>query len=565
MVARDRVIIAALLAVTVALPAIAGAAAGSLDIPRNDDWSYRGIALRLFTIGRLALDGAAQTAVIGQVLVTQPLLWLTGGAWWSFLAVGILASTTAVVAGYLLLRALLDRRDATLAIGGLVLFPGYLAYVLSYMSDVPALASQFACLLVASAAIARHPISYRLFLVALAIGCFGFSVREFALAAPAAVLAVLVVMEPARPRTWLTVLAVGFVCLGILVARALLPGQLGSVPWTLGTIKVLAAAITSSFVLAPIALLAALRWHRVWSWRHVSLGVVTGVMVISVVLVAGSFPHVMVFGLITQWGAPHPYSMLGVRPELFPGATWSAIGLLALVATVLVAGVATGVVGAHVRRARHEPQKIRNRLGSIPGLMAIFALTVTVGLTAFGLVGAFYDRYLWPLIPVVSALLLYVPLDLRPGTLTSRPNLGDPPRAAALSVRLSSASFLSWGLLAAMSAAIMLNSNAYDGARWRAAQRLVALGYPAASTDAGPEWVHSHQSGLATVIAPGDGLLWYQRQWPNYRICAFAADAGSAVADSTLIHSDPDAYRLYLFFGPSEPFDYFKVANRDCP
>jgi hypothetical protein len=550
--------------VTVALPAITGAAAGSLDIPRNDDWSYRGIALRLFTTGRLALDGAAQTAVIGQVLVTQPLLWLTGGAWWSFLAVGVLASLTAVVAGYVLLRRLLDRRDATLAIAGLVLFPGYLAYVLSYMADVPALASQFVCLLVGSVAIARQPISLRLILVALAIGCFGFSIREFALAAPAAVVAVLVILEPARPRTWLTILVVGFVCLGILVARALLPGQLGSVPWALGTIKVLTAAVTSSFVLAPVAFLAALRWHRVWSRRHVSLGVVIGVMVISLVLVAGLFPHVMVFGLITQWGAPHPYSMLGVRPELFPGVSWSAIGLLALIATALVGGVTAGVAGAHLRRARQDPQRIRARLGSPLGLLALFAALVTVGLTAFGLVGAFYDRYLWPLIPVVSALLLYVPLDLRPRSSTGSPDLRDWPRMGTRATGLRSASLLSWTLLAAMSAAIMLNSNAYDGARWRAGQRLLTLGYPAAWTDAGPEWVHSHQTGLARVTAPGDGLLWYQRQWPSYRLCAFAADFGSAVADSSLIHLDPDAYRLYLFFGPSEPFYYFKVVNRVC-
>jgi 4-amino-4-deoxy-L-arabinose transferase-like glycosyltransferase len=543
-------------------------AAGTLDVPRNDDWSYRGIATRLFATGRFELDGAAEAAVLGQILLVQPLLWLSGGASWAFLAAGILFGSVAAVAGYVLARRFVDRGPAMLAIGVLLAFPAYLAYGISFMTDVPAIACQFACLGLASVAISRHPIRGRWLAAGLIVGCIGFSIREFALAAPAAVIAVLLLREPARPRTWLTVGGTGLVCVAILFSRFLLPGQLGAVPWELRPIQALLPPfVTVCFVLSPVALLAALRWRGLWKTRDIAIGLVLGGVAVTSLVRIGIFPHVLLYDLITQWGSPSEQMLMGDRPKLFSDTAWSVIGALALTATLFVSGVVAGVVGAHLRRATREPDRIRNRLGSPLGLVTIFVLLVALGLFAFGLVGWLFDRYLWPAIPPLAVLLLHVPFDMRRDRTVEPVGIShkNPPRTDPATAGLGSAAVLYVGVLSVMALAFLLNTNAFDGARWRAAQTLVGLGYPAQATDAGPEWVNSHQTGFATLTTPGEGLEWWQKHWPSFRLCAFAASSPEAISGSSLITVDPVAYQLYLFLGPAEPFYMYRITSAECP
>ena len=552
----------------VVLPIVVGAITGTLEIPRNDDWSYRGIATRLFATGRLELDGAAEAAVLGQIGFVQPLLWLSGGASWAFLAAGILFSLFAVVFGYLLARRFLDRRSSAFAIGALVLFPAYLPYAISFMTDVPALACQFACLGLAAVAINRQPISGRWLAAALAVGCLGFSIREFALAAPAAVIVALFIREPSRPRTWFTIVATGSTCLAILVSRFLLPGQLGDVPWELKPIQaLLLPVITVSFVLSPVALIAAIRWRTIWRTADVVLGLVFGGIAVLSLVRLGIFPHVMLYDLITQWGSPGADNQIGDRVKLFSDVAWSAIGVLALIATLLFTAVTGGIAGAHLRRAARQPDRIRRRLGSPPGLLSIFVLGVTVGLAGFGLVGWLFDRYLWPIIPPLAALLLYVPHDMRSAQ-TPGPWEGSVGRrrgSDATRLAMRSAAVLYACVLTAMASAFLFNTDTYDGARWRAAQSLVALGYRAETVDAGPEWTNSHQTGFATVVQPGNGLSWWQSHWPSFRMCAFVAAFPQAIPGASLIRMEPNAYKLYLFLGPDEPFYYYRVAKPGCP
>ena len=102
---------------------IVGVASGTLDIPRNDDWSYRRIALELFQSGGLELDYAARPFLIGQIVIAQPFLWLSGGADWGFVFAGVAFQSLAIIAGYLALRRLLSPPLAALSIGLLVSFP----------------------------------------------------------------------------------------------------------------------------------------------------------------------------------------------------------------------------------------------------------------------------------------------------------------------------------------------------------------------------------------------------------------------------------------------------------
>jgi hypothetical protein len=570
---RDVWIVLGLLVVSVVVPLIVGAASGTLDIPRNDDWSYRGIASRLFSTGRLELDGAAEAAILGQVLLVQPLLWLSGGAWWAYLGAGLIAASLAVVAGYLLLRLLVDRWAAALGVGLLLLFPAYLAYVISFMSDVPAIAAQFGSLGLASVALRRDGIDNRWLWGSLVLGCLAFSIREFALAAPVAVIAVLIVREPTRRRSWLATVAVGLAVAGILLARFLLPGQLGDVAWEANPIQILLPpAMTLALVLSPVASLAAYRWWPYWLGRDVVVGLAIGGIVTAAILRLGLFPNVLLYDLVTQWGAPAAGNLLGQRPKLFGDEAWATFAVVALVATVVIGGVIGGIAGAHLRRARADRGGFGMRVASPPGLLFVFTILVLAGLSAFGLVGWLFDRYLWPIVPPLAALLLYVPPDLR-----ADPSVGAG-RAEAALVRNRPAFLLRGGgaatllcvaVLGFMSAAFLLNTNAYDGARWRAAARLADQGFDPATVDGGPEWTDSHQTGLAIVANPVEGLKswhkWWHKSWPDFHLCAYVASSDFRVPDSSLIEVDPEAYRLYLFAGPSAPFYYFRVAPPECP
>lgn len=564
---RDLWIVIGLLVVSVVIPLIVGAASGTLHIPRNDDWSYRGIASRLFSTGRLELDGAAEAAILGQVLLVQPLLWLSGGAWWGYLLAGLIAATVTVSAGYLLLRQFLDRGSAALSMAVLVLFPAYLAYVISYMSDVPAIAAQFGCLALASVALTRPGISSRWLAASLVVGCIAFAIREFALAAPVAVVVVVVAREPTRPRTWAAALGVALAVGGILLARALLPGQLGDVGWQTNPIQILLPPMmTLALVLSPVAIFAALRWWPFWRGRDVLVGLLIGGIVTAAMLRLELFPHVLLYDLVTQWGAPAAGMLLGQRPKLFGDEVWSAIAVVALVAAILAGGVIGGIAGVHLRRARADGRDALKRLGSPQGLLFVFTTFVLAGLSAFGLVGWLFDRYFWPIIPPLAALLLYVPPNLearRADVVPTSSSFGD--RPPLVSRGAGGAAALCLAILAFMAAAFLLNSNAYDGARWRAAEALVGQGFTLATVDAGPEWTDSHQTGLAVVTDPVEGLTWWQKSWPNFVLCAYVAQSEYAIPGSTLVSVDPEAYRLFLFAGPAGPLYSFRVAKPECP
>ena len=166
-----------LLLLAVVLPLVVGAVAGSLEIPRNDDWSYRRIAVDLARTGEFALDGISETMIIGQVLFVQPFLALSGAELWAFTIVGVVFAAGGILSAFAMARRVLPAREAALAAALLAIFPGYLAYATSFMSDVPALAAQFLCLALGAIAIRRRPVHMGWLLASVAMGIFAFSIR----------------------------------------------------------------------------------------------------------------------------------------------------------------------------------------------------------------------------------------------------------------------------------------------------------------------------------------------------------------------------------------------------
>jgi Dolichyl-phosphate-mannose-protein mannosyltransferase len=574
---RDIWALAGLLALAIVLPTVIGAISGSLDIPRNDDWTYRRIALKLFETGRLELNGFEAMILVGQLVVAQPFLWLSGGATWGLTMVGVLSAAITIVAGYLLVRRLVSPGRAALAMLLLPLFPGFLPYAASYMTDLPAMAAEFVCLGLGIAALGGGRIRGRWFVASLAFGVFGFSVREFAIAAPASVLAAAVLVQPRRLAPWLSGFAVLASCVAIYYVRSRLPSQLGVTVHPLSDYfsdRVARGVSSLAFVLLPAAVVAAATWWRHWRLPDAAVGLVLGSYLVhervADLVATGVMPPVLLDNLASQWGTPYEYATLGgIRPVLFSDIAWSAINGLALVATILVFAVAAGILGFHVRKTMRAPRAVPARLASPAGIVLMFVVATVLGLIVFGLIGNIYDRYFWPVVPTLAALMLIPPLveervvDVHQTTVEDgderRSGVARPidaiPTITALTLIV---------LLGGIGLSFLLNSAAFDSARWRAGERLVHLGVRAESIDAGFEWVGYHATGLASFAHPVPAPTLWEGLFPSFRLCGFVAATPQSLPGARLVAVDLHAYRLLLFAGPDETLYLYRVDGPRC-
>jgi hypothetical protein len=545
----------------VVLPVVVGAMAGSLEIPRNDDWSYRRISLDLARTGQLALDGASQTMIVGQILLAQPFLWLSGLQPWGFAAAGIVFATGAMVSAYVLARQILPPRVAVIPVLLLALSPGYLAYATSFMSDVPALVAEFVCLILGARAVTRRPVSTAWLVAAVAVGFFAFSIRDFAVAAPASVIVAALCAEPRRWRHWGVAIAFAAASIALYLWRATLSGQLGDVgPAKEAPGGVILAAASIAFVCAPAAIVAAIRWHRHWRGVDVVVGLFAGWLLVDFHvyewMTLGKMPIIFLGNLSSQYGVPSWGLMLGGRPLVIDDSLWLAINVVALAACLISLGVGTGIAGAHLRRHMSSFVEFVQRFGSPQGLLLLFSASSTLGLAIYGLRFNIYDRYLWAIVPVVATLLLYVPSDLagREMTSTSSRRAWGSAGAATLGV----------GILATMSIMYLVNSHAFDVARWRAGDVLARLGIATNEIDAGYEWLGYHATVQARPGRPApDPVIWYRGWWPAFRMCGYVSAVPDPSVASRFIGTM--SYRLFLVAGDTEQLYLYRVNDPGCP
>ena len=476
----DAFVVLGLVAVGAIVPLLTSALAGTLEVPRNDDWSYRRIAADLASTDQLKLDGAAWTMLVGQVVLTQPLLWLSGGQPWAFTVAGFAFAVTAVIASYALGRQFLPPLRAGLVAAILPLFPGYLAYATSYMNDVPALATQFIAIALGATALARRPVAFRRLVATALIGCLAFSMRHFALAAPASIALVALLAEPRRPRAWLLVCVTGAVCLTLLVWRSSLPGQIGGLVLdTTFASRLPSAIVTIAFVLLPASIVAIATTGRHWSRRHVLLGALIGEVFVAlwVAPMIPAIPDALMENLATRWGVPAHGYLMGSRPVLIPQFPWAILNAVALLSIVIGAASIAGAAGLGLSRSGASLRRPLVAAGSARSLLLIFIVLTGAGLALFGVFFPLYDRYLWPMVPVLAVLMI------SPTGAEARAQRPFPRRVMAASL------IASCMVLAAFGLTLMANSHAFDAARWRAGERLLEEGVPADQIDAGYEWV----------------------------------------------------------------------------
>jgi hypothetical protein len=544
---RDLVAIVGLVLVAVGIPLALSGAAGAIGLPTNDDWVYMRAANSLFATGRLDMPGHT-TAFLGQLVLVQPFMWLAGGQAWAFTAFGLTMTGVGIAATYLLARRYLGIGSAVMVCLLVIVFPGFARSAASFMTDIPTYALIMLCLLVGTGWVEGSSGRARL-VASLAIGLLAASIREFALAAPLAVLIAAWARSWRSDRLFLVgvsaILAIGVV--GVLSLSAALPGHGGVASVEVGGLVDLGPAFaTLAAVLLPATVLYMGRRMEQFTTRQV---LVAAALVVFVVFDPDG---PLIGNLWTPFGLAGNNILAGVRDPVLPGSAWFLSRQAALFAAILAALVAL----SWGQRAFGGASSLRGAwavamrvVRSREGTLVLFLLGYAAELALFSLLGGLFDRYLWPMVPVAAILLLR-----RSSAVAAAP--------FGRRLALSHGAF-AWLLISAC--VIAANSFAYDAARQRAGEASVAMGYDPRTVDAGYEWVGTHGIGEQRLDPDSLSLNWYGNYWPSFIPCAVVSNTELDVPEYELVRVNESAYRQYLLLGPAEPLYLYGAHLDGCP
>jgi hypothetical protein len=501
--------------------------------------------------------------LIGHILLVQPFLWLTGGGDLAFAAAGMLVAGLLILTVYALARQFVTPARSFVVALLLLLFPGYLAYSTSYMTDAPAMAAEFGALLLGARALSRTQPNVRLLAAAMVVAVVAFSIRQFGLAAVGAIALAAVGRLPRRPAGWAIAAGGIAACLLLELVQSRMPGALEPMPAQLWFVtRIPQAVVTVSLVAMPAAIIAIVTNRRGWRLGDVVAGAAVGIA--NVVLVAalwirlGTFPTALVGNLATQFGVQDVFDLSGVRPYLFTDAFWTAINVIALLSTVVVGASVGGTLGTRMRDALAGRRRVIGQARSPVGLIATFVVLYGLGVVAYGSILIVFDRYLWPIVPAL-ALLLLLPLkrSVRVGMPPPEPRWGKVFRPLTL------APLIVMTLTGITSLILMANAFAFDGARWRAGEDLATAGIRSQAIDAGVEWMGFHAVAPASYVNAAPANPPYRGWWPETTVCGLVTTSADPPAHGRLV--GVDRYRLYLVAGPLVNLYLYRIDDPSCP
>jgi hypothetical protein len=552
---RDRSGIAIAVGVVAASWAMA-AIGGAVGIPRTDDWAFGRVALDWARTGHVRLVGWGQMSLVGLAAWAQPWMHAFGAHVWVLdLAGGVLVAA-GLVAAHRLARTVLRESEATIAVLCVVACPGFVRDATTFMTDGPALALSTVCLLAGVRADgAGGRAGRRWLLVAVGFGFWAFTVRELAIAAPAAVLVVgLVRRRVSRARVLAYGAALGGACAAFYAWRHGLPGQQpywGRPPLFVMIELVVNAVFSLALGIAPALAITAPRWWhpRARMVRLVGTGV-GGVLALVPIWYAhwswdGGYKWLL-GDYLDPRGINGNKLAAGDRPVVLPHALSWFVTALAIASAV----AACGLIAEHV--ALRRTGRARSRHPATAILVAHLFLGAAVLTIAAARNAVLYDRYLWPLVLSGAILVFHGQRDRE--------------RAPVPQGSVRAGRWLVVAVVVVVSVVLTANSDAFDGARWRVATRAVAEGNAATSVDAGFEWVGAHATAPAdltntTPVASGFRTPW-ANMFPSDTICV--VESSSPLHDDRLTLAGTRRWRPFLLLGAARLFTY-ATHEPGCP
>jgi hypothetical protein len=192
--------------------------------------------------------------------------------------------------------------------------------------------------------------------------------------------------------------------------------------------------------------------------------------------------------VLSKFGGGGPQTTsIGGRDALFPGALWLGINLVAVAAGAFFAAAIWAAAPSWASSGPGRRRITFSRPRPDVGVILLYT-ALTAALLIFRAVekGFLIDRYYLSLTMAVGLLALLSLSDRSP-----------------VSMRRGGSAIVAVALLSAL---VVLDVNAYDTARWSAAEAAVAQGVPATEISAGFEWIGAHHPGR---IGADENILGY--------------------------------------------------------
>ena len=485
---------------------------GALGAARNDDWTYFHSAYRFASDG-VFTPGTSTAMLVGQVVLAWPVVRVFGPEIAPLQVLVALMGAVGLWAAYRVIRRILPPSWSAFSVGCVALGPIFGSLGSSFMTDVPAFTLQMLALLTGLRALRSRGVAVTWFAASLVAGIAAFSIREYSLSAPVAVIvAAFLGKRPRILRPGSRVVALTILWTSALVAlfvwrrglaKALPVSWLGqgtldvtSVLWTGSSLAMLAVPLV--FVVSVPRLARSLRTAR-------GAAVVVGLAVVTVWcdLVWTAAPHLFLGNYVTTTGS-YSITVPGAAPVVIPSGAWVALEVLSFASLLMLALLA--LVGARgLLRRGTTPGGARMALpGIAPLVMLVYCVTTMAGLQAAKqLVNSpVFDRNLVPIIPFVVALGIRVARDH-----------GLVVRWTRVVATVTLVVFGSLGI------GMIDTSATFDGATWQLARSVEAQGYDAGSIDGGYAWYSYHQTGPLVRDPVTSGTHFWLSQFAERPVC----------------------------------------------
>jgi hypothetical protein len=485
--------------VVVAIHGAIAAAGGVVGIPRNDDWVFLRDLEASLELGQVVLDPWTQTMLVGHLAWAAPVAALVEDPVGPLQMLVALMGAVALWVMALVVRTFASLAAAVVAVVVVGLGPLFGGLAVSYMSDVPAFLLQMLTLLLGTRALLAPTFAHATWMAALACGFWGFTIREFSVAA---LLALGVGLSRGALGLSRRERAVGATSLGSALAAcgaaylwrqgivaspstaSLWTGMEGPVDVSTDLFRQLmtVALLVSPALAVWVASVA--RSAGADGRSRQAAAVLLAVIVVSASAVAVLFHRglgnvVAPIGNYVVATPSYAPTLVGNATAVIPSSVFwpiRGLGVLALIAWVVVV---SAVAKRSVRTRLTEPATLHD----VPIAVARSYVAIAVGLPIMvGLLSgsAGFDRYFLPALGLLVGLLLAEVERTWSGWA----------RDLAVPLVLAGGCWAAWGLVTAEAAV------ANDSLRWSAGEELVARGYPAAEIEGGYEWFGYHQLGL---------------------------------------------------------------------
>lgn len=496
---------------------------GAIGVSRNDDWTYYRSAFQVQRDGHFNPDAYTITMLVGQTYLVQPLLRVFGAQIAPLQIFTCVLSAIGLLTTYFLLRGFLSPWWSGFAAGCMALGPIYGTLSTSFMTDVPSFAFQTLCLATGVRALRKKAVSTPWLTLSALIGLAAFSIREYSIAAPLTILLISTIRAAMGGRKLSLLRVTGLWALwlaatiGLYLWRSVLNQDNGP---SLGVdlaprfsdFRTLARLVfTTSLFITPGIVLIGPRRIALAARRQPRASMIATALVVGIWVMLAYYPPILL-GNYLQPAGSYPETLTGRGPFVISPGIWAALMLVSLVSALSIVilvleGLAKrkgGIAFQGMHRTKHGSVNL-----AVASLFGMLTLAVLGG--AYVVAGGIplFDRYLFPAVPFLTGVLVYVAHRQR------------------ITRTRTIAATISLVLVAILGFAVVDAAATFDGAKWRLARSVQKEGYPAASIDAGLEWFGFHQqSPIVPYKFQGNKANFWLGLFRNTQVCVVVSSRG---------------------------------------